>query len=142
MRFFKIIKGKRKLSTSASRGIKELIEIDKKHVIHPYSSLINPSDHLIIKSADKCNYFLSDGTKLIDGMSSWWAAIHGYNVEVLNNTIYSQLGNMSHVMFGGISHQPAIELSQKLIEITPKNLTKVFLCDSGSVVSTLSNCIF
>lgn len=118
---------------SAKRSLKDLKNSDLKHVIHPYASLTNPSESFIVDKADGCHYYLKDGNKVIDGMSSWWAAIHGYNNKFINKAIEDQLSNMSHIMFGGLSHEPAIKLCEKLVNITPSNLQKVFLCDSGSV---------
>lgn len=110
-----------------------LIEFDQKHIWHPYTSLTNPLPTYPVVSAEGVRLKLADGRELIDGMSSWWTAIHGYNVPELNKAATEQLGRMSHVMFGGITHEPAIKLCQKLVEITPKGLDKVFLADSGSV---------
>ncbi|MBU4486434.1 MAG: adenosylmethionine--8-amino-7-oxononanoate transaminase [Candidatus Delongbacteria bacterium] len=106
---------------------------DKEHIWHPYSSFINPDPAYKVISCDKVRLKLEDGAELIDGMSSWWAAIHGYNVPELNKSVIDQSAKMSHVMFGGLTHDPAISLCRKIIEITPEGLDKVFLCDSGSV---------
>jgi len=114
-------------------NIEKLIEFDKNHIWHPYTSATNPLPCFLVKSANGVYLELQDGRKIIDGMSSWWCAIHGYNNSVLNEAITNQLKNMAHVMFGGITHLQAIELSQKLIEITPENLQRVFFSDSGSV---------
>jgi len=111
----------------------ELAEIDKEHVWHPYSPIPSVYENLIIESAKGCILNLADGRELIDGMSSWWTAIHGYNHPTLNNAAVKQIRKISHVMFGGLTHEPAILLSKKLVEITPEKLEKVFLCDSGSI---------
>ncbi len=109
------------------------IEYDKKHVWHPYSRTINPPTPYLVEKAVGCKLTLANGTALIDGMSSWWSVIHGYNRPELNGAIKSQLENFSHVMFGGLTHRPAIELAQKLINLTPPKLAHVFFSDSGSV---------
>lgn len=109
------------------------LEFDQKHIWHPYTSLTNPLPTYPIKSASGVRLTLDNDQELIDGMSSWWTAIHGYNVPAINEAIVNQLGNMSHVMFGGITHQPAIDLCKTLVEITPKGLDRVFISDSGSV---------
>lgn len=106
---------------------------DKQHIWHPYTSTINPLPCYPVISAEGVYLKLSDGTQLIDGMSSWWAAIHGYNHPHLNNTAKNQIDKMSHVMFGGITHESAIKLCQQLVTITPNKLEQVFLADSGSV---------
>lgn len=106
---------------------------DQQHIWHPYTSLTKPIPTYPVVSASGVRLKLADGTELIDGMSSWWTAIHGYNVPELNEAASTQLEKMAHVMFGGITHEPAIKLCQKLVEITPKGLEKVFLADSGSV---------
>jgi len=111
----------------------ELISFDKKHIWHPYTSMHEPLPVFEVTSASGVRLKLHNGNEIIDGMSSWWAAIHGYNHPVLNKAIIKQLEKMSHVMFGGITHEPAIELAQKLIAISPSNFTKVFFSDSGSV---------
>ena len=109
------------------------LEFDQKHIWHPYTSMTNPLPIYPVVSAKGVYLHLDNGTQLIDGMSSWWCAVHGYNHPTLNKAIETQLKDMAHVMFGGITHKPAIDLCRKLVEITPENLEKVFLCDSGSV---------
>ena len=110
-----------------------LLNNDKKHVWHPYSSTHSDVPVFAVQSAHGVYLTLEDGRQLIDGMSSWWCAIHGYNVPELNDAIKQQLDSMAHVMFGGLTHAPAVRLCTKLVEITPAKLETVFLCDSGSV---------
>lgn len=110
-----------------------LLNFDKNHVWHPYTSITEPLPVYEVVSAQASSLKLRSGETLVDGMSSWWAAIHGYNNKQLNKAVKKQLKKMSHVMFGGITHKPAVKLAKKLIEITPPNLTKVFFSDSGSV---------
>ncbi|MCT6517513.1 adenosylmethionine--8-amino-7-oxononanoate transaminase [Proteus vulgaris] len=111
----------------------EDIAFDLHHIWHPYTSMSHPLPAYPIVSAKGVELVLVDGRKLIDGMSSWWAAIHGYNHPELNNAVITQLNNMSHVMFGGITHPPAVSLCRKLLAITPEPLECIFLADSGSV---------
>jgi len=110
-----------------------LLNDDKKHVWHPYSSTHSEVPVFAVRSASGCQLTLEDGTQLVDGMASWWCAIHGYNVPELNQALSKQLGSMAHVMFGGLTHRPAVELCKKLVAITPQKLDTVFLADSGSV---------
>ncbi|WP_329321128.1 adenosylmethionine--8-amino-7-oxononanoate transaminase [Streptomyces sp. NBC_01262] len=111
----------------------ELLDLDRQHVWHPYGPMPGRTDPLIVESASGVRLRLASGAELIDGMSSWWSAIHGYNHPVLNDAVRGQLGRMSHVMFGGLTHEPAVRLAAKLVEITPDPLRHVFLADSGSV---------
>jgi adenosylmethionine-8-amino-7-oxononanoate aminotransferase len=111
----------------------EQIAFDQQHIWHPYSSMINPPPMYPVESASGVRIKLSDGRELIDGMASWWSVIHGYNHPELNQAAHEQIDKMSHVMFGGLTHEPAIELCRKLVEMTPEPLDKVFLADSGSV---------
>ena len=113
--------------------LSSLLNHDKKHVWHPYSSTHSDIPVFAVQSANGVYLTLEDGKQLIDGMSSWWCAIHGYNVPELNGAIKQQLDSMAHVMFGGLTHAPAVRLCKKLVEITPAKLETVFLSDSGSV---------
>jgi len=99
-----------------------LIEFDNQHIWHPYTSLSHPSPVFPVESASGVRLTLLDGRELIDGMSSWWSAIHGYNHADLNAAAEAQLKKMSHVMFGGLTHQPAIDLAKTLIKITHDDL--------------------
>lgn len=118
---------------AADSSAAALLEFDAAHVWHPYSPLPSVHPPLLVRSAAGVRVRLDDGVELVDGMSSWWAAIHGYGHPVLNAAIRGQLDSMSHVMFGGLTHEPAIALAQRLVQITPEPLQKVFFTDSGSV---------
>ena len=111
----------------------DLIAADRRHVWHPYGPMPGQMTPLVVESAAGVRLRLADGRELVDGMSSWWAAIHGYRHRVLDAAVTDQLGRMSHVMFGGLTHEPAVRLAERLVEITPNGLEHVFLCDSGSV---------
>jgi adenosylmethionine---8-amino-7-oxononanoate aminotransferase len=110
-----------------------LLSLDRAHVWHPYSSLPPAHPPLVVESAQGVRIRLNDGRELIDGMSSWWSAIHGYRHPVLDEAVRTQLGRMAHVMFGGLTHEPAIRLASKLVELAPPGLESVFFSDSGSV---------
>ncbi len=110
-----------------------LLEADRALLWHPYASMTDPPPVFPVTSANGVRLKLADGKELIDGMASWWCAIHGYNHPVLNEAITTQLEDMAHVMFGGLTHEPAVSLAQKLVDLTPTALQKVFFADSGSV---------
>ncbi|MGW0049048.1 adenosylmethionine--8-amino-7-oxononanoate transaminase [Nocardia cyriacigeorgica] len=111
----------------------EITAIDAKHVWHPYGGFPATTEPLVVASASGTRLRLADGRELVDGMSSWWAAVHGYRHPVLDSALLMQSQRMSHVMFGGLTHEPAARLSELLVRLTPAGLDKVFLCDSGSV---------
>ncbi|MGH3912431.1 MAG: adenosylmethionine--8-amino-7-oxononanoate transaminase [Pseudonocardiaceae bacterium] len=113
--------------------VQELLATDRAHVWHPYAPMPGRVDPLVVRAASGIRLLLADGTELVDGMSSWWAAVHGYAHPVLDAAARDQLGRMSHVMFGGLTHEPAVRLAERLVEITPEPLRHVFLTDSGSV---------
>ncbi len=110
-----------------------MLEFDRRHLWHPYTSAVDPLPAYPVVSAAGCRIRLADGRELVDGMSSWWCAIHGYNHPALNHAVTTQLGQMAHVMFGGFTHEPAVGLARRLLAITPGELQRVFFCDSGSV---------
>lgn len=111
----------------------ELLAFDRKHIWHPYSSISNPLATYPVASASGVRIRLTDGRELIDGMASWWSVIHGYGHPVLTDALQQQAAKLSHVMFGGFTHEPAVELARTLVEITPDPLDLVFFADSGSV---------
>ncbi|MBN3931304.1 adenosylmethionine--8-amino-7-oxononanoate transaminase [Streptomyces verrucosisporus] len=127
------------LSPAPAPGLppEELAELDRRHVWHPYGPMPGRSEPLIVSSASGVRLRLArsawGSVELIDGMSSWWSAIHGYNHPVLNEAAGAQLERMSHVMFGGLTHEPAVRLAGRLVDVTPEGLEHVFLADSGSV---------
>jgi adenosylmethionine---8-amino-7-oxononanoate aminotransferase len=111
----------------------QLLAFDRRHVWHPYSALPAALAPLPVVGAQGVRLRLADGSELIDGMSSWWSAVHGYRHPVLDEALREQLSSMAHVMFGGLTHEPGVRLAQRLVELTPAGLERVFFADSGSV---------
>jgi adenosylmethionine---8-amino-7-oxononanoate aminotransferase len=115
------------------QSLQQLLDFDRQHVWHPYAAMPNSLPVFPVASAQGVRLHLMDGRSLIDGISSWWTCIHGYNHPRLNRAAHAQIDRMSHVMFGGLTHQPAVDLSRKLVDMTAADLQHVFFCDSGSV---------
>jgi adenosylmethionine---8-amino-7-oxononanoate aminotransferase len=114
-------------------SLEQLLDFDRLHVWHPYAAMPNLLPVFPVESAQGVHIQLMDGRSLIDGISSWWTCIHGYNHPHLNQAAHAQIDRMSHIMFGGLTHQPAVDLAMKLVAMTPDPLQQVFFCDSGSV---------
>ncbi len=111
----------------------DILDFDRRHLWHPYTSIEDPLPVYQVESASGVRLCLADGREIIDGMSSWWAVIHGYDNGVLKDALKEQIDKLPHVMFGGLSHEPAVALGRLLVEMTPAGLERVFFCDSGSV---------
>ncbi|GAA4806122.1 adenosylmethionine--8-amino-7-oxononanoate transaminase [Actinomycetospora chlora] len=120
------------MTTQGSPGA-ALRDLDRAHVWHPYGPMPGRTDPLVVRSAQGVRLTLDDGRELVDGMSSWWAAVHGYRHPALDEAVVRATGAMSHVMFGGLTHDPAVALAERLVALTPEPLQHVFLADSGSV---------
>src|SRR3954471_21031315 len=118
---------------AAPESREQLLAYDREHVWHPYTSMTAPTPVRLVESASGVRLRMADGPELVDGMSSWWAAIHGYAVPELDAALADQASRMAHVMFGGLTHAPAVRLAERLVELAPEGLEHVFLADSGSV---------
>src|SRR5256885_13035938 len=110
----------------------ELVRLDRAHVWHPYAPMPGVRDPYVVTSAEGVRLTLADGRELVDGMASWWCAIHGYRHPALDEAARAQLERMAHVMFGGLTHEPAVRLAERLTELAPPGLERVFFADSGS----------
>lgn len=121
------------LVTASTSDLERLLASDRRHVWHPYGSLPSASAPLPVVSAEGVRLRLADGRELVDGMASWWCAIHGYSHPRLDRAVTDQLAQMAHVMFGGLTHEPAVRLAERLVDLTPTGLEHVFFADSGSV---------
>ena len=113
--------------------MQEMMLFDREHLWHPYTSMVDPLPVYMCHKAEGVYLYLDNDKRVIDGMSSWWCTIHGYNNKRLNRAAQKQISKMSHVMFGGITHSPAIELGEQLVEMLPIGLDRIFYSDSGSV---------
>ncbi len=130
---FKILLLKYCFMNNSNFNWTQALHFDQQHIWHPYAKLPHPTPLIGVKSTGGSYLTLADDRQVVDGMSSWWAAIHGYNHPQITAAVSRQLETMPHIMFGGLTHQPAIELAETLIQLTPSNLTQVFFADSGSV---------
>ena len=117
----------------SQRTPEELLAYDREHVWHPYTSMTDPVATRLVTGASGVHLELSDGRRVVDGMSSWWSAIHGYRHPALDAALRTQADEFAHVMFGGLTHAPAVRLAERLVSITPPGLDHVFFADSGSV---------
>ena len=127
------IKMKRMADNPEHTGIDDLLAFDRRHLWHPYTSIDDPLPVYPVVSAEGVRLRLADGRELIDGMASWWSVIHGYNQPDLTRALQEQAGILSHVMFGGLTHEPVVDLGRQLVRLAPAGLDRVFFCDSGSV---------
>ena len=118
----------------------ELLKLDQAHVWHPYGPMPGTHEPLVVSSAEGVRLRLDDGRELVDGMSSWWAAIHGYRHPVLDAALAEQAGRMSHVMFGGLTHAPAVELAATLVELTPSSIPARPASTSAGASPSASRC--
>ena len=118
---------------SPPRGEAALLAYDREHVWHPYTSMTDPAPTRLVVGAAGTHLRLADGREVVDAMASWWAAIHGYRHPALDAAVHRQVDDFAHVMFGGLTHEPAVHLAQRLVELSPEGLEHVFLADSGSV---------
>lgn len=119
------------IRTALERSTSDHLDVDRTTIFHPYTSLLNPTPTLPVASASGATLTLETGEELIDGMSSWWACVHGYNNPALNAAVTKQLSSMSHVMFGGLTHRPGVALGDTLCKLT--GMDSAFICDSGSI---------
>ena len=119
---------------SGEKGLSQsIVDFDTQHLWHPYAKTTPPPEVWTAKRTEGTRIILDDGRELVDGMSSWWAAVHGYNHPRLMRALREQLGKMPHVMFGGLTHEPAVALGEALLSLLPEGLSRIFYCDSGSV---------